>query len=39
MACNNDKCKYTNYTYDKCSCIGDKNCSCQPEDGSCCCNK
>ena len=38
MACNNPKCNCANCINEKCGCDGAKECSCMPEQTSCCCN-
>mgnify|MGYP006903447084 FL=1 len=39
MACDNSKCICLNCTNERCACDGDKQCVCEPEAVSCCCNK
>ena len=39
MACDNSKCICLNCTNERCACDGDKQCICEPESVSCCCNK
>ena len=39
MACDNSKCICLNCTNERCACDGDKQCICEPEAVSCCCDK
>ena len=39
MACDNSKCICSNCTNERCACDGEKQCICEPEAVSCCCDK
>ena len=39
MACDNSKCICLNCTNERCACDGEKQCICEPEAVSCCCDK
>ncbi len=39
MGCDNPKCKCTICTNNECACNGTRQCTCMPEDMTCCCDK